>query len=291
MSTADIDGFLDASSSPLVCRLADHDLKSAVEALSRFPAETSLTVDRAAVTRADGMVDPLEQRLAEATAELKRTRQAQDEWAREVARLNQQISTQRAARNHAEKLAGRDTGSPLKPWIRIGVVAGVTCVAFAGILAQRNLPRPTAFGRAKQSTVAASIPLPGRPLDHRILPLHTPPAAARTWQKTFSPNVPATSTRIEQPPRRLAKAASRADDKSPSPVFTGSLQVRSSPASAVYLDRKYVGVTPLRLTALRAGSHAVWIQHDGYQRWTASVLVAADKQTQVVATLEPERVR
>ena len=59
----------------------------------------------------------------------------------------------------------------------------------------------------------------------------------------------------------------------------------------MFLDRKYVGETPVQLTELRAGSHVVWIERDGYQRWTASVLVAADKQTQIAATLQPERDR
>lgn len=302
MSTAEIDALLDSPSSPLASHPAGYQLTNAVEALSRFPAEASLTVEREAVTRANGMVGPLEQRLAETTAELKRARKAQDEWAREVARLHQQISTLRSARKHAEKLAGRDASSPPKPLIRMGVVVGVTSLAI-GIIAARSFqfaPQERS-GRAKQSAVAASIPLvPDQPLGHAILPVPTPPAAATTWQKTLTPNVSAASTR--QAPRRVAKApkrprtqlapsSNRANDKSHSLVFTGALQVRSIPASAVFLDRKYVGQTPVRLTAVRAGSHVVWIQRDGYQRWTASVLVAADQQTQVVATLQPERVR
>ena len=61
--------------------------------------------------------------------------------------------------------------------------------------------------------------------------------------------------------------------------------------SAVFIDRTYVGETPVQLKQLRAGSHTVWIQREGYQRWTASVLVSADRQTRVAATLQPDRKR
>lgn len=68
--------------------------------------------------------------------------------------------------------------------------------------------------------------------------------------------------------------------------------VDSEPAgSAVFVDRQLVGETPLELTQLRAGSHVVRIERDGYDRWTAAVLVAADKQTRVSATLQALRGR
>jgi len=80
--------------------------------------------------------------------------------------------------------------------------------------------------------------------------------------------------------------------KNQTSVFVGALEVRSDPArSAVFVDRRYVGATPMPSTELRAGSHIVWIERDGYQRWTASVLVTADQQTRVVAKLQPLRDR
>ena len=303
MSTTEIDPWLDSPSIPLANQPARHELTSTVEALSRFPAEVSHTVQRAAVTRVDGTMGPLEQRLAETTAALKCARQARDECAREIARLNQQISTLRSARKHAEKLAGRDTSSPPKSWLTIAVVVGVPA-AIAGIIAARSVQlAPQERSRqAKQSTVAASSPLvPDHPLGHAILPVPTAPATVTPLRQTLSPNnASSASTRIEPAPRRVAKSSkrprtqpsansSRGNVKSQLLGFTGALQVRSIPGSAVFLDRKYVGETPVQLTAVRAGSHVVWIQRDGYQRWTASVLVSADKQTQVLATLQPER--
>jgi len=59
----------------------------------------------------------------------------------------------------------------------------------------------------------------------------------------------------------------------------------------VFVDQQHVGETPLQMKGLRAGSHVIWIEHEGYQRWTAAVLVSADKETRVNAGLQPVRER
>jgi hypothetical protein len=71
------------------------------------------------------------------------------------------------------------------------------------------------------------------------------------------------------------------------PRFIGTLSVRSEPAGAsVFVNHEYVGETPLRIPRVRAGSHVVWVEGDGYRRWTAGVLVPADKVTRVNVNLE-----
>ena len=71
--------------------------------------------------------------------------------------------------------------------------------------------------------------------------------------------------------------------------FVGTLSIRSTPDKAeVHIDRERVGETPLVLRRVRAGSHAIWIEHEGYQRWTAGVNVPADERTQVTVTLQAE---
>jgi hypothetical protein len=68
--------------------------------------------------------------------------------------------------------------------------------------------------------------------------------------------------------------------------------VDSAPTgSVVFVDRQQIGETPLRLTRLRAGSHVVRIERDGYDRWTQAVLVVTDKQTRVSANLQAVRGR
>jgi hypothetical protein len=69
------------------------------------------------------------------------------------------------------------------------------------------------------------------------------------------------------------------------PQFTGVLEIESVPAgAAVFINQQHVGETPV-LTRFRAGSHAVRIEREGYERWTAAVFVPADKQTRVSAEL------
>jgi len=55
------------------------------------------------------------------------------------------------------------------------------------------------------------------------------------------------------------------------------------------IDRRKVGVTPMSLPSLRAGSYALWIERDGYVRWTAAITVPAYKITHVSARLDRER--
>jgi hypothetical protein len=87
-----------------------------------------------------------------------------------------------------------------------------------------------------------------------------------------------------------AAAASQAGGSKKAVQYVGALTIDSTPAgSAVFVDRQLVGKTPLQLTGLRAGSHVVRIERDGYDRWTTAVLVAADKQTRVSARLQAVR--
>ena len=74
------------------------------------------------------------------------------------------------------------------------------------------------------------------------------------------------------------------------PGFTGVLAIDSDPSGGVvFVDREHVGETPIRLTRLRAGSHVIWVEHDGYDRWTTAALVPAYKQARVRAKLQPAR--
>jgi hypothetical protein len=86
------------------------------------------------------------------------------------------------------------------------------------------------------------------------------------------------------PDRRPARTTSRA------PRFAGTLSITSVPSGAsVSINGKPAGVTPLRLPRQRAGSLAVQVAHDGFERWSAAVLVPADQLTQVTAKLRAAR--
>lgn len=68
--------------------------------------------------------------------------------------------------------------------------------------------------------------------------------------------------------------------------FVGTLSISSVPSGAlVSINGKPAGKTPLRLPRQRAGSLAVQVAHEGFERWSASVLVPADQLTHVTARL------
>jgi hypothetical protein len=70
-------------------------------------------------------------------------------------------------------------------------------------------------------------------------------------------------------------------------VYTGSVVVDSRPRNArVILNGDAVGRTPLTLATVRAGSHVMRIELDGYRTWTAAVRVVAGERNRVTASLE-----
>lgn len=68
--------------------------------------------------------------------------------------------------------------------------------------------------------------------------------------------------------------------------YVGTLSIDSDPPGDVFIDRQPSGRTPMRAANLRAGSHLVWIERDGYRRFTRVVEVPADRVSRVVAALE-----
>ena len=67
----------------------------------------------------------------------------------------------------------------------------------------------------------------------------------------------------------------------------GSLNVESRPSGAkAYVDNKLVGTTPLVLSDIAAGSHAVRFEFDGYRHWTSSVRITAGETMRITASLE-----
>lgn len=71
------------------------------------------------------------------------------------------------------------------------------------------------------------------------------------------------------------------------PRYVGTLSIDADPGGDVFVDRQSAGHTPLRLTNLRAGSHLIWIERDGFRRFTRVVQVPADRITRLSAELEP----
>ena len=71
-------------------------------------------------------------------------------------------------------------------------------------------------------------------------------------------------------------------------IYRGTLSVNADrPGATVFVNHQNMGPAPVRVRNLRAGAHLVWIERDGYQRWTRVVQVPADRVSRVWADLEP----
>ena len=74
----------------------------------------------------------------------------------------------------------------------------------------------------------------------------------------------------------------------PTPTnYVGTISIDGEPAGEVFIDRRSAGRTPLRVENLKAGSHLIWIESDGYRRFTRVVLVPSGRVTRLWADLEP----
>jgi hypothetical protein len=118
-------------------------------------------------------------------------------------------------------------------------------------------------------------------------PVPNPPVV--NTSRTPAPE-PARVTPAPKPPRRdvPAPALTVAREEGTSARFMGFLQIDSTPRGAhVFIDRQPVGVTPLVLTDLVVGSHAVRLEADGHTPWSSAIRITAGRQTDVSTILAP----
>jgi predicted nuclease with TOPRIM domain len=173
---------------------------------------------------------------------------------------------------------------------REAVVGGLSVVALIAVVAMlvsgpayiavsARIDRQPALAASNFVQPVGTMPFSPVPALHATRTASTTPAT--------QPAQNAQSTRVRVPPSATIVDVRSANGES---QFVGALVVRSEPVgAAVFINQKLVGETPLQLRGLRAGSHAVRIERQGYERWTVAVLVPADKQALVQATLQPHR--
>jgi serine/threonine-protein kinase len=110
-----------------------------------------------------------------------------------------------------------------------------------------------------------------------------------------SPSAPAATLtidlqRVDGTPeaRAASEPGAQAGAAAPqAPAETGSLEIDSRPRGArAFIDDQPVGTTPLRVAGVRAGSHVIRIEQDGYRPWTGTASTAAGRVTRVSASLE-----
>jgi hypothetical protein len=111
---------------------------------------------------------------------------------------------------------------------------------------------------------------PARPSLTIVVPLARRPPASRSTES-----------------RTADALAARPSGPSTVGRFVGALTVESRPSGArVFLDGALVGTTPLQLPEVRAGSHALMLEHDGYNRWSSAIRIVASETNRVTASLE-----
>ena len=144
---------------------------------------------------------------------------------------------------------------------------------------------PQAPGAASEVDPAGAEPLPPEP-------------ATTSQESSDGAPAPVAPVALVAPAARVAPAAHvalasvRAESDEPrrgpqTTRYAGTLSIDAEPGGNVFIDRRPAGKTPLRVENLRAGSHLVWIEREGFRRWTRVVSVPADRVSRVSAGLEP----
>jgi hypothetical protein len=171
---------------------------------------------------------------------------------------------------------------------RIARLAAVT-VALVGVLI---FVAPT-----RVPINVAAPPAPREGSQPAVTVVEQEPLAQAPQEKPTPPTSPSTqpSTRGASAPAPGRRAAARTTEDATAPPaaparFVGDLSITSTPQGArVLVNGRAVGVTPLTLREQRAGSVAVQIASEGFERWSASVQIPAGQVTSVAATLRANR--
>ncbi len=155
-----------------------------------------------------------------------------------------------------------------------------------GTLTVRSTPPGASVEVNGRSEGRTPVSLRNIPLGGHTIVLTRPGYRPERRRVTLSPNR-ATQT-LSVPMRRAERSES---PEGPAPArtdtFVGTMLVESRPVGArVFLDGREVGRTPMVLSDVRAGSHVVRLELDGYRTWTTSARVVAGERRRVAASLE-----
>ena len=175
---------------------------------------------------------------------------------------------------------------PVVPAMIAAVVLAAVAASIWGLIsfAAYAAPEPPAIQTQSVEPVSVLPPFVG--------PAEPPPFVGPSIPPPFvgpsvPPEVKAEAVSAGAPARTAPRVAPPTPAAPRVVSYVGTLTIDSSPAGEVFLNRSAVGRTPLRLDGLRAGSHLIWIQSEGFRRWTRVVPVAADRISRVSATLDP----
>jgi len=214
-------------------------------------------------------VDPLIARVDRLERALEDSKKQVSTLKSEVATLVRTLGDIKKPMSRSDATPSRATRSDIRT---VAAAVGIVIGLGFGILTWMYLTTDA------DSTIAAPAPVSTQGLVADPTPAVRGPTVPE-GPKTSAPIAPA------------ALKAPKAPQASEPPLYVGTLSIDSSPGGQVFLDRQKAGITPLRLTNLRAGSHLIWIERDGYRRFTRVVQVPSDRVTRLSAELEPIPVR
>jgi hypothetical protein len=122
-------------------------------------------------------------------------------------------------------------------------------------------------------------------LEQPDLPAGQHDLTAATLPGSTARNVPSPRATVGQ--SEPVAVTQRPADRPRRTVFRGGLAVNSRPAGArVSINGQSLGVTPLTVNRLPAGSRVVRLTAQGYHPWSSSVRVVANQRNSVMATLQ-----
>jgi chromosome segregation ATPase len=230
----------------------------------------ALTGSNHTLEHAETTIAQLERRTNEARVRLEQVVRAESDVKHKLERVGKQL----ASRSPAWTVR-----RPLLRWATS--LGALGAVGLLGIVVLRT--------RDQWTVPVSLLPSKASPLATFVMP------AGRTAATSETIAANEVSAAARRDPARATRTARTADasrlggSAEATARYVGTLEVESEPTrGAVFVDRQQVGETPLQLT-LRAASHVVRIERDGYDRWTTAVLVAADKHTRVSAKLQAVR--
>lgn len=281
--------------------LADSMLPERTLNIERQLAQASMTVERTERAVSDRTLHELcaniEARLERTEDTLHRREGIVTEWLQELSadmtarfaeaeeaiqRIERIVATRTLEQSFSQQPSERTDRPIWQPWMARLAVPALVLVAALAIAAVIKTSRGVTSDTVVPTTTGDQVVTP---VDQ---PTNEIRAVSATTVVTDAPP-PTRASRVSAPQARSLDRRAAPSTSRP-PRFVGTLSITSVPSgAAVSLNGKPAGVTPLRLPRQRAGSLAVQVAHDGFERWSAAVVVPADQLTQVTAKLRASR--
>ena len=171
----------------------------------------------------------------------------------------------------------------------VSAIAGVVIGVLIGVWIWTSLGTEPVAPQPAPVEISSATPAPAPQMPvHDAAPV-PPPVVAQPAIVQAAAIIPVRESPAPHAAPPPAASAPPKERSEPIVTYVGTLSIDADPPGDVFIDRKPAGKTPMRAENLKAGSHLIWIERDGYRRFTRVVQVPADRVSRLVADLEPER--